>query len=300
MNLTFVPPESSPGDSTNLATRSNCQKRNLIRLKTKRNKDSCDLSECNGHLGTPRVGEMASKVRRTPGPAPKEEDDDDDDVVTAGDSTDEEGSEISSDEDDESAIMIQRRTSLKRQTYLEDDNFIEDDGESTCSDDLEPIDFDEEDEIMQVVFDDQGVGNVIDHYNQSLINSENEFVNENETFDDDNDVVAHLENQSMKTDAGLDSEIFEGTPSKEREVEDIDEEEEEPDIASSLRFLTDQLLTVKTCTQTIIQSVEISGDPAPRKIRHSWWRGVGRTTTGTKSSCRRRDCWNNREICDGD
>ena len=243
---------------------------------------------------------MASKVRRTPGPPPKEEDDDDDDVVTAGDSTDEEGSEISSDEDDESAIMIQRRTSLKRQTYLEEDNFIEDDGESTCSDDLEPIDFDEEDEIMQVVFDDQGVGNVIDHYNQSLINSENDFVNENETFDDDNDVVAHLENQSMKTDAGLDSEIFEGTPSKEREVEDIDEEEEEPDIASSLRFLTDQLLTVKTCTQTIIQSVEISGDPAPRKIRHSWWRRVGRTTTGTKSSCRRRDCWNNREICDGD
>ena len=243
---------------------------------------------------------MASKVRRTPGPPPKEEDDDDDDVVTAGDSTDEEGSEISSDEEDESAIMIQRRTSLKRQTYLEEDNFIEDDGESTCSDDLEPIDFDEEDEIMQVVFDDQGVGNVIDHYNQSLINSENDFVNENETFDDDNDVVAHLENQSMKTDAGLDSEIFEGTPSKEREVEDIDEEEEEPDIASSLRFLTDQLLTVKTCTQTIIQSVEISGDPAPRKIRHSWWRRVGRTTTGTKSSCRRRDCWNNREICDGD
>ena len=243
---------------------------------------------------------MASKVRRTPGPPPKEEDDDDDDVVTAADSTDEEGSEISSDEEDESAIMIQRRTSLKRQTYLEDDNFIEDDGESTCSDDLEPIDFDEEDEIMQVVFDDQGVGNVIDHYNQSLINSENDFVNENETFDDDNDVVAHLENQSMKTDAGLDSEIFEGTPSKEREVEDIDEEEEEPDIASSLRFLTDQLLTVKTCTQTIIQSVEISGDPAPRKISHSWWRGVGRTTTGTKSSCRRRDCWNNREICDGD
>ena len=212
---------------------------------------------------------MASKVRRTPGPAPKEEDDDDDDVVTAGDSTDEEGSEISSDEEDESAIMIQRRTSLKRQTYLEEDNFIEDDGESTCSDDLEPIDFDEEDEIMQVVFDDQGVGNVIDHYNQSLINSENDFVNENETFDDDNDVVAHLENQSMKTDAGLDSEIFEGTPSKEREVEDINEEEEEPDIASSLRFLTDQLLTVKTCTQTITQSVEISGDPAPRKIRHS-------------------------------
>ena len=243
---------------------------------------------------------MASKVRRTPGPPPKEEDDDDDDVVTAGDSTDEEGSEISSDEEDESAIMIQRRTSLKRQTYLEEDNFIEDDGESTCSDDLEPIDFDEEDEIMQVVFDDQGVGNVIDHYNQSLINSENDFVNENETFDDDNDVVAHLENQSMKTDAGLDSEIFEGTPSKEREVEDIDEEEEEPDIASSLRFLTDQLLTVKTCTQTIIQSVEISGDLAPRKIRHSWWRRVGRTTTGTKSSCRRRDCWNNREICDGD
>ena len=243
---------------------------------------------------------MASKVRRTPGPPPKEEDDDDDDVVTAADSTDEEGSEISSDEEDESAIMIQRRTSLKRQTYLEEDNFIEDDGESTCSDDLEPIDFDEEDEIMQVVFDDQGVGNVIDHYNQSLINSENDFVNENETFDDDNDVVAHLENQSMKTDAGLDSEIFEGTPSKEREVEDINEEEEEPDIASSLRFLTDQLLTVKTCTQTIIQSVEISGDPAPRKIRHSWWRRVGRTTTGTKSSCRRRDCWNNREICDGD
>ena len=30
-------------------------------------------------------------------------------------------------------------------------------------------------------------------------------------IDDDNDVVAHLENQSMKTDAGLDSEIFEGT-----------------------------------------------------------------------------------------
>ena len=188
---------------------------------------------------------MASKVRRTPGPPPKEEDDDDDDVVTAGDSTDEEGSEISSDEEDESAIMIQRRTSLKRQTYLEEDNFIEDDGESTCSDDLEPIDFDEEDEIMQVVFDDQGVGNVIDHYNQSLINSENDFVNENETFDDDNDVVAHLENQSMKTDAGLDSEIFEGTPSREREVKEEDEEEEVPDIASSLRFLTDQLLTVK-------------------------------------------------------
>ena len=190
---------------------------------------------------------MTSKVRRTPGPPPREEDDDDDDVVTAGDSTDEEGSEISSDEEDESAIMMQRRTSLKRQSYLEDDNFIEDeDGDSTCTDDLEPIDFDEEDEIMQVVLDDQGVGNVIDHYNQSLINSENDFVDEDETFDDDNDVVAHPENQSMKTDAGLDSEIFEGTPSREREVEEMDDEEEEvPDIASSLRFLTDQLLTVK-------------------------------------------------------
>ena len=191
---------------------------------------------------------MTSKARRTPGPPPREEDDDDDDVVTVGDSTDEEGSEISSDEEDESAIMLQRRTSFKRQSYLEDDNFVEDDddGDSTCSDDLEPIDFDEEDEIMQVVLDDQGVGNVIDHYNQSLINSENDFVDEDETFDDDNDVVAHLENQSMKTDAGLDSEIFEGTPSREREVEDMGEEEEEvPDIASSLRFLTDQLLTVK-------------------------------------------------------
>ena len=189
---------------------------------------------------------MTSRVRRTPGPPPREEDDDDDDVVTAGDSTDEEGSEISSDEEDESAIMMQRRTSLKRQSYLEDDNFIEDDdGDSTCTDDLEPIDFDEEDEIMQVVLDDQGVGNVIDHYNQSLINSENDFVDEDETFDDDNDVVAHPENQSMKTDAGLDSEIFEGTPSREREVEEMEEEEEVPDIASSLRFLTDQLLTVK-------------------------------------------------------
>ena len=188
-----------------------------------------------------------NQVRRTPGRRPREEDDDDDDddVVTAGDSDDEEGSEISTDEEeDESAILMQRRTSLKRQSYLEDDNFIDDDGESTFSDDLEPIDFDEEDEIMQVVLDEQGVGNVIDHYNQSLINSENDFVDE--TFDDDNDVVAHLENQSMKTDAGLDSEIFEGTPSREREEEVFEDDDEVPDIASSLRFLTDQLLTVRS------------------------------------------------------
>ena len=186
------------------------------------------------------------QVRRTPGRRPREEDDDDDDddVVTAGDSNDEEGSEISTDEEeDESAILMQRRTSLKRQSYLEDDNFIDDDGESTFSDDLEPIDFDEEDEIMQVVLDEQGVGNVIDHYNQSLINSENDFVDE--TFDDDNDVVAHLENQSMKTDAGLDSEIFEGTPSRKEEDEVFEDNDEVPDIASSLRFLTDQLLTVR-------------------------------------------------------
>ena len=88
------------------------------------------------------------------------------------------------------------------------------------------------------------MGNVIDHYNHSLLNSEeNDFLDydDQEVIDDDDDVVAPPENQSMKTDAGVDSEIFEASPAEQRKEQDP---EQEVDLTSSLRFLTDQLLTV--------------------------------------------------------
>ena len=131
------------------------------------------------------------------------------------------------------------RVSLERQEYVDDDD--DDAEDSSCSDDLENLDFDEEDEIMQVVLDEEGVGNVIDHYNNSPINSDNDFFDGSDLLEDED--VVPLENQSMKTDAGVGSEIFEASPGEERE-EGEEEGEVERDLGNSLRFLTDQLLSV--------------------------------------------------------
>ena len=86
----------------------------------------------------------------------------------------------------------------------EEDDFDFDDGSS--SEEFH-LDYDEEDEIMQVVVDEDGKTNVA-------------IVDEYQDFDDDDDVVIPMEEQSLKTEAEIGSEIFESSPYIPPEEED--------------------------------------------------------------------------------
>ena len=116
-----------------------------------------------------------------------EEEDDEDEEETDDDS------EISYD-DEEFANRRQRREVF--QYDEEEDGFDYDDGSS--SEDFH-LDYDEEDEIMQVVVDEHGQANLA-------------IVDEYEDLDDDEDVIIPMEEQSLKTEAEIGSEIFEWSP----------------------------------------------------------------------------------------
>ena len=94
-----------------------------------------------------------------------------------------------------------------------------------------------EDEIMQIVVDEHGTGNVIDHYASKRINDDDEILYDEE----DDDVIVPTEDQSMKTEAEVGSDIFEGSPTKSvktiHEIEDIS-------LKSALKTITDQFIQV--------------------------------------------------------
>ena len=176
-------------------------------------------------------------------------DDDDDDVITSNIQPQEEvqvvqtfqnddfdrDSDISSDNDD-SAFLMPNSQSDNEQNLHDDMYDIDDDSSSV--DDIEPLEYDEEDEIMQVVVDEHGTGNVIDHYNTALIPSEDE-------YDEDagDDILNPMEDQSLKTEAEIGSEIFETSPAK--SLNPIYEnEEEEKSLKTSLRRISDQFINV--------------------------------------------------------
>ena len=106
----------------------------------------------------------------------------------------------------------------------EDVSFDYDEGSSSM-DDLEHLDFEEEDEIMQVIVDEDGKANVA-------------IVDEFEEVNDDEDVIIPLEDQSLKTEAEIGSEIFESSPYQPKEEEDP----ETPSLKTSLRNITQQFV----------------------------------------------------------
>ena len=93
-------------------------------------------------------------------------------------------------------------------------------------DDLEHLDFEEEDEIMQVIVDEDGKANVA-------------IVDEFEEVNDDEDVIIPLDDQSLKTEAEIGSEIFESSPYQPKEEE---EDPETPSLKTSLRNITQQFV----------------------------------------------------------
>ena len=106
----------------------------------------------------------------------------------------------------------------------EDVSFDYDEGSSSM-DDLEHLDFEEEDEIMQVIVDEDGKANVA-------------IVDEFEEVNDDEDVIIPLEDQSLKTEAEIGSEIFESSPYQPKAEEDP----ETPSLKTSLRNITQQFV----------------------------------------------------------
>ena len=102
-------------------------------------------------------------------------------------------------------------------------SFDYDEGSSSL-DDLENLDFEEEDEIMQVVVDEDGKASVV-------------IVDEYGEVNDDEDVIIPMEDQSLKTEAEIGSEIFETSPYQPKE-----EYPETPSLKTSLRNLTQQFV----------------------------------------------------------
>ena len=119
----------------------------------------------------------------------------------------------------------------------EDVSFDYDEGSSSL-DDLENLDFEEEDEIMQVVVDEDGKASVV-------------IVDEYGEVNDDEDVIIPMEDQSLKTEAEIGSEIFETSPYQPKE-----EYPETPSLKTSLRNLTQQFVNA-----TLVLGQPFDGPP---------------------------------------
>ena len=136
-------------------------------------------------------------------------------------------SDESFEEEYEDSDSVREREERQIYEYDEDEDvsFDYDEGSSSM-DDLEHLDFEEEDEIMQVIVDEDGKANVA-------------IVNEYDEVNDDEDVIIPLDDQSLKTEAEIGSEIFESSPYQRREEE---EDPETPSLKTSLRNITQQFV----------------------------------------------------------
>ena len=120
------------------------------------------------------------------------------------DEEEDEDSDISFDDEDREEFDNRRQRREVFEYDEEEDDFDYDEGSS--SEEFQ-LDYDEEDEIMQVVVDEDGKANLA-------------IVDEYEDFDDDEDVIIPMEEQSLKTEAEIGSEIFESSPYIPPETED--------------------------------------------------------------------------------
>ena len=134
-------------------------------------------------------------------------------------------SDESFEEEYEDSDSVREREERQIYEYDEDEDvsFDYDEGSSSM-DDLEHLDFEEEDEIMQVIVDEDGKANVA-------------IVDEFDVVNDDEDVIIPLEDQSLKTEAEIGSDIFESSPYQPKEQE---ENPETPSLKTSLRNITQQ------------------------------------------------------------
>ena len=157
-----------------------------------------------------------------------------------GDHYAEEDSDESFEEEYEDSDSLRDREERQIYEYDEDEDvsFDYDEGSSSM-DDLEHLDFEEEDEIMQVIVDEDGKANVA-------------IVDEFEEVNDDEDVIIPLEDQSLKTEAEIGSEIFESSPYQPKEE---DEDPETPSLKTSLRNITQQFVNA---TLVLGQPINIS------------------------------------------
>ena len=158
--------------------------------------------------------------------------DDDEEIVFKKLSAGERGdnyvdSDESFEEEYEDSDSVREREERQIYEYDEDEDvsFDYDEGSSSM-DDLEHLDFEEEDEIMQVIVDEDGKANVA-------------IVDEFAEVNDDEDVIIPLDDQSLKTEAEIGSEIFESSPYQPREEE---EDPETPSLKTSLRNITQQFV----------------------------------------------------------
>ena len=163
-----------------------------------------------------------------------------------------EDEEESSDSFEDSDIMDRSiRTREDRQIYEYDDDevsFDYDEGSSSI-DDL--VDYEEEDEIMQVVVDEHGQANVaiVDDYGD---------------IDDDEDVIAPLEDQSLKTEAEIGSEIFETSPYQAKEEIEV----ETPSLKTTLKSVMDPFVKATLLLgKSLDHELHIMDKPAPEDIR---------------------------------
>ena len=136
-------------------------------------------------------------------------------------------SDESFEEEYEDSDSVREREERQIYEYDEDEDvsFDYDEGSSSM-DDLEHLDFEEEDEIMQVIVDEDGKANVA-------------IVDEFAEVNDEEDVIIPLDDQSLKTEAEIGSEIFESSPYQPREEE---EDPETPSLKTSLRNITQQFV----------------------------------------------------------
>ena len=162
-----------------------------------------------------------------------------------------EDEEESSDSFEDSDIMDRSiRTREDRQIYEYDDDevsFDYDEGSSSI-DDL--VDYEEEDEIMQVVVDEHGQANVaiVDDYGD---------------IDDDEDVIAPLEDQSLKTEAEIGSEIFETSPYQAKEEIEV----ETPSLKTTLKSVMDPFVKATLLLgKSLDQELHIKDKSAPEDM----------------------------------
>ena len=156
-----------------------------------------------------------------------------------------EDSDESFEEEYEDSDSLRDREERQIYEYDEDEDvsFDYDEGSSSM-DDLDHLDFEEEDEIMQVIVDEDGKANVA-------------IVDEFEEVNDDEDVIIPLEDQSLKTEAEIGSEIFESSPYPRKEEEE--EDPETPSLKTSLRNITQQF----------VNATLVLGQPINKSKSHS-------------------------------
>ena len=162
----------------------------------------------------------------------KSNDDDDEEIIfkrfekferdrySSDDSTESFEEDFEESDGDESFI---ERDDRRIGDFEDDEVSFDYDDRSSTIDDLEHLDYEEEDEIMQVIVDEHGQTNV------AIIDD----------YEDDDDVI--MEEQSLKTEAEVGSEIFESSPNVLALEDDVNSDNPKS-LKSTLKAVTQQFV----------------------------------------------------------